>query len=263
MSDPQRDERHYGGRTPTRGPTVLVPRSANLKADAPEIRKSTSPTRKNHPFWMGAQDKTSSQRSTAFWMGAQDKSQRSTARRSSPEMYADNEEMPSRAMDLPRPRQQVRGMDAGRSQVRAGYSEKAHKVAAMVREKFMVDEDVEFVSRQGNNFAIYALALFWRHESGEETTAPRKTLLQLYNDNPVPDRHALERARAWVRQNDYALQEWHERAIRSATRFLPKRLLCSQGAPSYQRFEGRSSCRLAQRDRKSLGISSTAYDAKG
>jgi len=140
---------------------------------------------------------------------------RQGARRPSDEMDAHDVEAPSRrndesahVMDLLTLRQVTGGIDAG-SQVRAGYSERAREVAAMIRVMFMVDEEIEFVSRQGNNIAAYALLVFLQQEiqtnvdivqqhdnviSGEETarTPARKTLFQVclvYLDNryPVPD----------------------------------------------------------------------------
>jgi len=128
------------------------------------------------------------------------------------------------------------GKDVGWSQVRAGCSEEiAHAVAATIRIKFMQDEELEFVSHQASSFAFAhavflqqknkesALQVFDRYFFGEEETTPtppKKTLLQIYNDNPELDEHELERARPWIQKNVYALQERHLRALWDALCFL-------------------------------------------
>ena len=126
--------------------------------------------------------------------------------------------------------------DAGWSQVRAGCSEEiAHAVAAAIRIKFMLDEELEFVSHEASGSA-FALAVFLKEENKESAlqtfdrfffgkeettpTPPKGTLMQIYNDNPEVDRHELERARPWIQKNIYALRERHLRALWDALCFL-------------------------------------------
>ena len=126
--------------------------------------------------------------------------------------------------------------DAGWSQVRAGCSEEiAHAVAAAIRLKFMLDEELEFVSHEASGSA-FALAVFLQEENYEESalqafdrfffgkeeatpTPPKGTLMQIYND-PEFDRHELERARPWIQKNIYDLRERHLRALWDAFCFL-------------------------------------------
>ena len=135
----------------------------------------------------------------------------------------------------------LRGVDTGRrSPVLAENGENAHNVAAHIRHYFSQDEDVEFVSNQ-SRLAIFAYTLFQQQTqraeeqdleqdfddflNGEVRLLPsKKSLLQIYLDNPVPDRHAQERGRAWVQKNADALKKRHARAIKNALRFLTQLL---------------------------------------
>ena len=192
MSDLERD--NYGGRTPARGPpTVQVPSamrssSSKHKANADMERLDELPSATRPPSRVDARFMEPSARESTAWdrsadanrpFDKMDASATSNANRPSSRMDAFDAETfdgPRRggdeetAVDLLN-MMQVRGMDAGKKlPVLADNGENAHNVAAHIRMHFGQNEDVEFVSHQGRNFAALAYALYLQREQQDNQT---------------------------------------------------------------------------------------------
>ena len=145
---------------------------------------------------------------------------------------------------------QVRGMDAGKKlPVLADNGENAHNVAAHIRMHFGQNEDVEFVSHQGRNFAALAYALYLQREQqdnqifglqqfdaffggGEATQAPaRKTLLQIHISDSASPRSKKFNGVVMLRHpNETPLHNWPHLSLkqRSCDSSSSSREICVQ-----------------------------------